>query len=86
MIYKLNGSGSFTRDQGRCVHEEFENGSWDCSAYTRPRATELRRRRSWVSGEVLSGLRAWKASRATGDANRETGATWTWLERAGRCC
>jgi hypothetical protein len=27
---QLNGSGSFTRDQGRCVREEFENGSPDC--------------------------------------------------------
>jgi hypothetical protein len=27
-------------------------------------------------GEVLLGLRAWKASRAYGGANRSTGATW----------
>jgi len=65
------------------VHEEFENGSPDCSVYARPRATEVRRRRSWVSCEVLSGPRAWKASRAIGKANREAGATWTRLERAG---
>jgi hypothetical protein len=71
---QLNGSGSFTRDQGRYAHEEFENGSPDCSVYARPRATEVRRRRSWVSGEVLLGPRAWKASRATGEANRVIGA------------
>jgi hypothetical protein len=41
---QLNGSGSFTRDQGRCVREEFENGSLDCSVHTRSRATEVRRR------------------------------------------
>jgi hypothetical protein len=28
---QLNGSGSFTRDQGRCVCKESENGSPDCS-------------------------------------------------------
>jgi hypothetical protein len=67
-------------DQGRCVREEFENGSPDCSVYARPRVTEVRRRRSWVSGEVLSGPRAWKALQATGEANRVTGAAWTWLE------
>jgi hypothetical protein len=77
---QLNGSGSFTRDQGSYVREEFENGSPDCSVYARSRATEVRRRRSWVSGEVLPGLRAWKASRATGEANRVTGVAWTWLE------
>jgi hypothetical protein len=83
-IDQLNGSGSFTRDQGRYVREEFENGSPDCSIYTWRRATEVRRRRSWVSGEVLSGPRAWKASRATGEANRVVGAAWMWLEWAGR--
>jgi hypothetical protein len=41
-IDQLNGSGSFTRDQGRCVREEFENGSPDCSLHERPRATEVR--------------------------------------------
>jgi hypothetical protein len=80
VIDELNGSGSFTRDQGRCVREEFENGSPDCSVYVRLRVTEVRRRRSWVSGEVLSGPRAWKALRATSEANRGTDATWTRLE------
>jgi hypothetical protein len=80
VIDQLNGSGSFTRNQGRCVREEFENGSPDCSVYARSRATEVWRRRSWVSGEVLSGPRAWKASRATGEANRATGVAWTWLK------
>jgi hypothetical protein len=78
-IDQLNGSGSFTRDQGRCVREEFENVSPDCSVYARPRATKVRRRQSSVSGEVLSGPRAWKALRATGEANRGTGAAWTRL-------
>jgi hypothetical protein len=41
---QLNGLGSFTRDQGRCVREEFENGSPDCSVHARPRATEIWRR------------------------------------------
>jgi hypothetical protein len=38
---QLNGTRSFTRDQGRCVREEFENGSPDCSVHTRPWATEV---------------------------------------------
>jgi hypothetical protein len=75
-IIRLNGSGSFTRDQGRYAREEFENGSPDCSVYARPRATEVRRGRSRVYGEVLQGLRTWKAPWATGEANRVTGATW----------
>jgi hypothetical protein len=83
-IDQLNGSGSFTRGQGRCECEEFENGSPDCSVYVRPRATEVQRRRSWVSGEVLPGLRAWKALWATCEANRGIGTAWTRLERAGR--
>jgi hypothetical protein len=41
-IDQLNESGSFTRDQERCVREEFENVSPDCSVYARPRATEVR--------------------------------------------
>jgi hypothetical protein len=80
----LNGSGSFTRGQGRCACEELENGLPDCSVYARRRATEVRRGRSRVSCEVLSGPRALKASRAIGEANRAAGAAWKWLERAGR--
>jgi hypothetical protein len=83
-IVQLNGSGSFTRGQGRHARKEFENGSPDCSVYARLRATEVRRGRSWVSVEALPGPRTWKASRASGEANRVTGATWKWLERAGR--
>jgi hypothetical protein len=83
-IGQSNGSGSFTRDQGRRVREEFKNSSSDCSVYARRRATEVRRRWSWVSGEVLSGPSASKASRVTSEANREADATWTRLERAGR--
>jgi hypothetical protein len=42
-IVQLNGSGSFTRDQGGCVCKESENGSPDCSVYARSRATEVQR-------------------------------------------
>jgi hypothetical protein len=62
-IIQSNGSGSFTSDKGRYAREEFENGSPDLSIYARPRATEVRRGRSWVFGEVLPCLRTWKASR-----------------------
>jgi hypothetical protein len=75
-IIRLNGSGSFTRGQGRYVHEEFENGSPDCSVYARPRVTEVQQGRSRVSSEILSGPRTWKASRAIGEANRVADATW----------
>jgi hypothetical protein len=68
-IGQSNGSVSFTRDQGRCVREELKNDSPDCSVYVRRRATKVRRGRSWFSGEVLLGPSAWKASRATGEAN-----------------
>jgi hypothetical protein len=40
---QLNGLGSFSRDQGRCVCKESEDGSPDCSVYVRLRATEVRR-------------------------------------------
>jgi hypothetical protein len=83
-IVQLNGSGSFTRGQGRHAREEFENGSSDCSVYARLRTTKVRRGRSWVSDEALPGPRTWKASRATGEANRVTDAAWKWLEGAGR--
>jgi hypothetical protein len=64
------------------VCDEFENVSLDCSVYARLRATEVRRGRSWVSGEALPCLRTWKASRANSKANRATGAAWKWLEGA----
>jgi hypothetical protein len=73
-IGQSNGSVSFTRDQGRCVHEELKNDSLDCSVYARRRVTEVRRGQSWFSSEVLPGPSAWKASRATGEANRRAGA------------
>jgi hypothetical protein len=83
-IIQSNGSGRFTRDQGRYAREEFENGSPDCSVYARPRATEVWQGRSRVSGEVLPGPRTWKASRATGEANRVTSLAWKWLGGTGR--
>jgi hypothetical protein len=81
-IGQSNGSASFTKDQGRCVCKESENDSLDCSVYRRRRATEVRRGRSWISGEVLLGPSAWKASRATGEANRRQarlGSDWSGL-------
>jgi hypothetical protein len=82
-IDQSNGSESFTRDQGRCACEELKNGSPDCSVYARRRATKVRRGRSWLSGEVLPGPRAWEASRALGEANRAAGAAGKQLEWAG---
>jgi hypothetical protein len=82
-IDQSNGPESFTRDQGRCVCEELMSDSPDCSVYVRRRATEIRRGRSWFSGEVLPGPRAWGASRAIGEANRVAGVAWKRPEWAG---
>jgi hypothetical protein len=75
-IDQSNGSESFTRDQGRCACEELKNDSPDCLVYARRRATEVRRGRSWFSGEVLLSPRAWEASQALGEANRADGVAW----------
>jgi hypothetical protein len=81
-IDQSNGSESFTRDQGGCVCEELKNDSLDCSVYARRRAAEVRRGRSWLSGEVLPGPGAWGASRAISEANRAPGAAGKQLEWA----
>jgi hypothetical protein len=47
------------------------------------RATEVRRGRSWFSGEVLPGPSPWKDLRATSEAIRRAGAAWKRLEWAG---
>jgi hypothetical protein len=65
------------------MSEELKNGSPDCSVYGRRRATEDRRGRSWLSGEVLPGPRAWEASQALGEAIRAAGAAWKRLEWTG---
>jgi hypothetical protein len=75
-IDQSNRSESFTRDQGRSVREELKNGSPESSVHARGRATEVRRGRSWPSGEVLPGPRAGKASQADGEANRAAGTAW----------
>jgi hypothetical protein len=86
-IDQSNGSESFTWDQGRCVCEELKNDSPDCSVYARRRAAEVRRGRSWFSGEVLPGPRAWEASQTLGEAIRVAGAAWKrpeWASHGGR--
>jgi hypothetical protein len=86
-IDQSNGSESFTNDQGGCVREELKNGSLNCSVYTRRPAAEVRRGRSWLSGEVLPGPRAWEASQALGEAIRAAGAAWKrpeWASHGGR--
>jgi hypothetical protein len=50
------------------VCEELKNGSPDFSVFARRRAAEVRRGRSWFSGEVLPGPRAWEASQALSEA------------------
>jgi hypothetical protein len=41
MIVQLNGSESFTREQGRGVREELKNGSPESFFHARRRATEV---------------------------------------------
>jgi hypothetical protein len=41
-IVQLNGSESFTREQGRGVREELKNGSPESLVHVRWRATEVR--------------------------------------------
>jgi hypothetical protein len=41
-IVQLNGSESFTREQGRGVCEELKNGSPESLVHARRRATEVR--------------------------------------------
>jgi hypothetical protein len=41
-IVQLNGSESFTREQGRGVREELKNGSPESLVHARRRATEVR--------------------------------------------
>jgi hypothetical protein len=65
------------------VREELKNGSPDRSVYARKRAAEVRRGRSWFSGEVLSSLRAGEASQALSEAIRVAGVAWKRLEWAG---
>jgi hypothetical protein len=65
------------------VREELKNGSPDCSVYACRRVAEVWRGRSWFSGEVLPGPRAWEASQAIGEANRAADADWKQLGWAG---
>jgi hypothetical protein len=55
-IVQLNGTGSFTGGQGCCRREESTNGLPGSSVYVRRRPVEVRRCRSGVSSEVVSGL------------------------------
>jgi hypothetical protein len=65
------------------VCEELKIGSPDCSVYARRRAAEVRRGRSWLSGEVLPDSRAGKTSQAFGEAIRAAGVAGKQLEWAG---
>jgi hypothetical protein len=56
-IVQLNGMGSFTGGQGCYRHKETTNGLPCGSVYVRRQPVEVRRRRSGVSGEVVSNPR-----------------------------
>jgi hypothetical protein len=56
-IAQLNGTGSFTGVQGCRRHKESTNGLPCGSVYVRRRPVEVRRRRSGISGEVVSNPR-----------------------------
>jgi hypothetical protein len=82
-IDQLDGSKRFMGCQRRYGCKELGGDSPVSSVHARRRKTEVRWGRSRASGEVRPGLRAWKASRATGGASRSAGSTWGWLEWAG---
>jgi hypothetical protein len=65
------------------VCEELKNGSPDCSVYASRRAAEVRRGRSWLSGEVLPSPRAGKTSQAFGEAIQAAGTAGKQLEWTG---
>jgi hypothetical protein len=59
-IVQLNGTKSFTGGQGCRRHKESTNGLPCGSVYVRRRSVKVRRRRSGVSGEVVSNPRLGK--------------------------
>jgi hypothetical protein len=59
-IVQLNGMGRFTGGQGCRRREESMNGLPCSAVYVRRRPAEVRRRRSGVSGEVVSNPRLGK--------------------------
>jgi hypothetical protein len=65
-IAQLNGTGSCTGVQGCRRHKESTNGLPCGSVYVRRRPVEVRRRRSGVSGEVVSNPRLGKLHWALG--------------------
>jgi hypothetical protein len=65
-IVQLNGTRSFTGDQGCCRCEESTNGLPCGLVYVRRRPVEVRRRRSGVFGEVVSNLRLEELDRSPG--------------------
>jgi hypothetical protein len=83
-IVQLVSSGGLTRGHRGDTRKEFENGAETYPVHVRRWAEEVRRGCYRVSGEVLSGLRAWGASRVSGGANQTVGAYRGRLEWAGR--
>ena len=81
---QLVGSGSFTKWRRGCAPEELENGVVAYPVHTLRWAEEVRRGWSGVSGGVVLGLRVWKASWVSGEANRAAGVGKGWLGWAGR--
>ena len=82
-IVQLNGTGSFTRVQGCRRYKESTNGLSCGLVYVRQRPVEVRRRRSGVSGEVVSNPRLGKLHWAPAKlANRSGGVEGGWHGRS----
>jgi hypothetical protein len=82
-IVQLVSLEGFTRWHRGGTWKEFENGAETYPIHIRRWAEEVRRGWIGVSSEALSGLRAWGASRVSGEANWTAGADWGWLLWAG---
>jgi hypothetical protein len=64
------------------VRDELKNGSPNFSIYARRWAAEVRRGRSWLSGEVLPGLRAWELHKLLAklfERQARLGSNWSGL-------
>jgi hypothetical protein len=83
VIVQLVSLGGLTRWHRGGTQKEFENGAETYSVHVRRWAEEVRRGWFGVSGEALLGLRAWGASRVSGEANWTIGVDWGCLGWAG---
>jgi hypothetical protein len=83
VIVQLVSLGGLTRWHRGGTRKEFENGVETYPVHVHRWAEEVRRGWFGVSGEALPGLRAWRASRVSSEANWTADADWGGLGWAG---